>query len=459
MFFKTTRFPLSATAGLAAVLVLGGCSGVGDGKSLREIRIVPVGKSIQEVHTSTRAFECFRTQLEVYGFFDNGSIAQLSAVGRDLTWSSSRPEILRVSNGDEPAPDAEGFFYVEGTLTPVAASSEPVTITANYLGLTDTIEVSIGAPTDITLAPLDPRIAPRSVQGFTLTAKLDGIETPVTSSAHFELVEENDEVATLSIAGGVPVVTGVAAGGPLTVKASFPGICATELQTSLRVADIVSLDLLHEEGFAGELIDGTSELVKVMANFGDGPEQDLTTQSAYESSNVSLVVPIVPGILLALDPGAAVDVTAIFGRVDDGDDIAEEGENPGIASNVLQLTPVAASLTGFTIAPETATIEGLRQQQFTATGVFDGGARTQPITRHVNWTALDVVDGVEAATSTVATVTSGVSASAGLALSRVNEDGVAHIKATTPATTVPEAERVKTATLTVTKIQAPEEAP
>lgn len=451
---------LSVTILLAAALVAA-CDSVGDGNSLKELRLVPSGQSPLESYAETRVYECFRSQLVLYGFFDDGSGGAISGgtlYRRDVKWTSSNPNVVRVSNVDEePIPGGEEGapprYYPDGYLTPVAASDEPVTITAEYLGLTTSIQVTVGTPTDFKLEPANARIAPMSTQGFVLSAKLDGIERALTEGAAYEFVEDNDEVAMLSFtATGAPVVIGVGAGGPLTLRASFDA-CPQVLEASVSVAEIQSLQLAHEEGFSGELVQGTSERVKVMADFGDGPEQDLTGQSAYDSADASLVAPAGNGILLATAAGNAVEVKAVFGRLDDGDeDHNEEGETPGIASNGLPITVVAGTLTDFSIAPESATIEGLKTQQFTATGVFDNGARTQPITRHVAWDAVDVIDGQEADADdaqTVAAVGTGVSPSAGLAVSLLNEPGVAHIKA---KTTVGEAEQTRTATLTVVPV-------
>jgi hypothetical protein len=379
--------------------------------------------------TDVTAYQCISSNLTLYGVFTkNNSVGSFT---ERATWSSADQNIVKVSNADIPVPGQDGSFYVRGTLVPVSSGS--TTVTANYLDLSASITVHVAAPTEVTLEPADPRIAINTVQGFRITAKLDGVIQDVTAATipTIAFSPVDDTVATAALSSGLPYVTGLATGGPLNLGITLP-ICSQTLATTVRVAPIVNLVLQHEDGFTGNLFVGTNESLKTMADFGDGPEQDVTAQSIYAvdttDTTATTRISATSNFVTALTAGAVANVSAKCCQRDrnaDGD-ILDDGEAATFTSNAVEFTPVAGTLTAFAVSPADGSGEQYTNHQFTVTGTFDGAA-TQPITRYVTWS---VTDPSTATSTTAATATSlfsigsgTFSATAGLGLSTLPPTG------------------------------------
>lgn len=405
------RRALTLVAGLGSLL-LAACSGVGEGNALKSLVIASSSDTTltyDDLKAGTVddavAYQCISSGLTLYGLFTKEN--SVGSFTDRATWTSADESIVKVSNGDIAVPGQEDSFYIHGTLIPVGVGS--TTVTARYLDLTASIPVHVAAPSEITMEPSDPRIAINTVQGFSIRAKLDGVPEDITvrtvPTVAFSPV--NDTVATAGLSSGVPFVTGLAQGGPLTLNVTLP-ICGQVLSTTVRVAPIVTLDLQHEPGFSGELIVPTNEALKTMADFGEGPEQDVTTQSTYAvdvSSDATATSRIASSsnFVTATTAGALASVSAqccARDRNADGD-ILDEGEAAVYTSNLLPITPVAGTLTAFSISPTDGSGEQYTNQQFSVTGTFDSGAPTQPITRFVTW---KVTDPATATSTTEATV-------------------------------------------------------
>ncbi|EIT69441.1 MULTISPECIES: Ig-like domain-containing protein [Hydrocarboniphaga] len=406
---KSIRRPLSSLmavfAASAGALALGACNGVGDGNSLDRIHIVPAEFSttlegIQEQYTDVDAYQCAPRSLSLFGTFTRGD-DDIGDFTTRADWSSDNPAVARVSNGDIASPIDSTLMLGKGVIVP--GSVGETTIRANYLDLQATITVKVGTPTDFTITPANPYLTLHSRQGLQLMAKLGGVETNLTAVGGTQLVKAafnpvNDTLAKVVVSSSVPVVTALGVtGSPLTLELTLP-YCNQVVSTTVNVAVPESLTLTHEEGFNGELIVNTNELLTLKANFGEGIEpQDLTSQAAFSRTNDSTDsdaasrLSVGTGIVTALKAGAAVPVRAACCAIDlngDGDQ-ADEGETAAYTSNALSITPVAGDLTSFTIAPMTPTVVSGETQQFTAQGTFDNGARTQPITRQVTWSSDD----------------------------------------------------------------------
>lgn len=417
---------LAVVAGLSALL-LSACS-TGDGNSLKSIVIAPLNDAtltyddLEAGGIDADAYLCVSTALSLYGLFSQHD--SVGAFQDRAEWSSSNPAIAKVSNGSEPVPgEAADVFYSKGVVVPVAPGT--VTITAKYLDMTASIPITVKAPTNIVMEPLDFRMAPNTRQGIRVTALLDGIKQDISGVATVAAFEPvSDTVATVAIDTAGPVVTALATSStPLNLAVTLP-VCGQTLNTTVRVAAPQSLALQHEAGFSGDLVVNTNESLKTLVNFGDGPEQDVTTQASYSvdvSTDATATdrVTALSYYATASAAGAAANVVAkccLLDRNDDGD-TADDGEAETTTSNPLAITPVAATLTSFAISPLAATVEQYSSQQFTAMGTFDGGARTQPITRFVNWS-------VSSITLMQSFVNSTISSAAGLTLPVITADRI-----------------------------------
>lgn len=449
-----------------ALLALAGCGVVGDGTKLTKLRLLPNGSDATKDLSRVAAYECFASQLVLYGEFENGDIGNFTDRINEIHFSSSNPAALEVSNGDillpeqDDVPEAERLFYPYAAVIPRTPGT--ATITATYLGLTASLDVVVKTPTDFEFTPNDvARMAPLTSLQYFVTAKLDSRKTDLSTQASWTLDgadpagddEDEDPLAVIGASTGVVQASQLVDG--LTVKARFP-LCDKEFQANLDVKPIRSLILTHQEGFTGELIKNTSELFKVMAAFvedpenagQDLPEQNLTGQVIYSSSNTDAATSA--SAFLSGKAAGATDVVAKFDTDPENEPASGSTDpDPGlISSNTIPVTVVDATLNSLTISPDTASITSLTTQQYKAAGNYSGD-RTQDITRHVAWTA-----SLEDETTTDVAVVSGLSALAGLATSRLNEAKTYTIKATV-AETDTTAEISDTATVTIEALPEP----
>jgi hypothetical protein len=384
--------------------LLSACNGVGDGNKLESLVAVPTSQlsslTYDELKAGTHADGvanlCIASGVSMVGVFTkNDSFADFT---QRVTWSSSNPAVATITNGGEIVPGTtDGTVYNKGVVLPVSVGS--TVMTGTYLGESASVTVNVGDSGEITLEPQNPRLAVNTRQSFRVTSVIDGIKQDITSSAYVAAFSPaNDTVATAIVSSAVPLVTALAVGDPLNLNVTLP-ICGRTLSTTVRVATANALVLQHEAGYTGDVIALTNESLKALVDFGDGPEQDVSAQSAFTvdvttDTAATTRVTMSGNFANALVAGAPVSVTAaccVLDRNADGDTL-DDGEAAALTSAAaLPVTPVAGTLTSFAIAPTDASVEQYSNQQFTATGTFDSGARTQSITRLVTWLALDPV--------------------------------------------------------------------
>ena len=400
---------------VAVAFGVSACGGVGDGNKPETIDVLAAGSSVGD--TEANAYLCLPQLMILRIEFTNGDVANYAS---RATWTSSNPEVLEVSNGDIPIPDltdanGEPVYYAIGAALPRAPGT--ATVTAHYLDLDASISLRVSDIAELALSPLDQRVAPGTFQGYTLTAQTGEVTSNVGTSATFSFAEPNDDVATISETSGT--VTAIASGGPLTVVASLP-LCGRELSTTMTVTPAVALEMTHETGFTGSLVKDTTEAFTVMADFGDGPEQDVSAQAIFASSNTDFASFASSRRILEGLSAGDVTVSARIGTTDSDTTDDEVPEQPRIDSNSIPVSVVDATLNAIAISPRDVTIRSGTTQQFKATGSYNGGALSQDITRHVAWSVSD---------TSIARIVTGLSLSAGLLTSIVNDPGVVDVQA------------------------------
>jgi hypothetical protein len=154
---------------LAVVLVaLTGCESIGEGSTLKSLEL-----QVSATGANTGPFvisRCLRDQLIAIATFTDGTRSDFSY---RATWTSSDPSIVQVSNNELPTVlavngafiDAPGSFYRPGTVIPRAASGT-ATITANFLGISSSMDVTISTPV-FKAAPVAPGVNPHSPPALT----------------------------------------------------------------------------------------------------------------------------------------------------------------------------------------------------------------------------------------------------------------------------------------------------
>lgn len=413
-----------APAALAA-FTIAGCSGIGEGSRPASMKIMQLSPTDQltlellEAPTEPgKAYMCVRTALSLFVTFTGGDIGNFTNRAR---WSSSNEAVVRVSNRDEPVPHSEGLVFDFGSLTPVAPGT--ATITAEYIGMTASIPVTVEGIDSSTIAvtPDKAVMAPGSSQTFSVRAVIDGRSTDISNVVTLAFADPDDEVATIDANG---YVLAHAVGAPQTLEARLNAPCDVTPTVPVHVAALQSLEIDYEDGFAnGDLVSGTTQFLRSTGHFGDvdgdgeDDTQDLSAQTIFTSSDADVLGTggVFTGLNLVIAATAGevpsrvgdATISATFGRVAGSDTVEED---PGVASNELAFTVYNVGFDSLRIDPaEPQTLGPLENTTYRALAnyTFDGVARELNITRHVAWRSSDTA---------LALVGSGVTASAGFAV-------------------------------------------
>src|SRR5690606_37435000 len=112
-------------------------------------------------------------------------------------WTSSNPEVLAVSNGDILIPGSETDAFAGGTLIPKQASDTPVTIRADFVGLSAEIDVMVEALDLATLRTNESSVvvATETSRQLTLTLTVDDQDINLTGDATWAFPEDTEDTA------------------------------------------------------------------------------------------------------------------------------------------------------------------------------------------------------------------------------------------------------------------------
>lgn len=384
------------------------CSGIGNGDKVNHLQMVSlVGLSATVLPPGIQvpAYQCLRQQLGVYAVFDkSGSGDYTERPGTH--WTSSNPDIVHVSDGDDPDPTQPGRVFPKGVITPLRAGT--AVITADYVGVRTSVQVNVREPDSIILSTSQYdsssnastagalSIAPNSSQQYYAYARLrddNDVVTvqDVTGYAQWSIPDDpQGSFATItthavgsSSGGGLVIGRGV--GGPVTINANFsacPGTQYENITAKLAVSGVSQLSLQHNPSInpAVPLVVGTSEAFQVTGTLNNGATQDLSLQSALSTIGGDGVLTIGGNVGTALALGST-NVVATFN---------------GVLSPQLPVQTQNAVLSNFAIA------SGDRNQKiptqgfynhFHALGTFTpaaGGAPfQQDLTNNVTWATSD----------------------------------------------------------------------
>jgi hypothetical protein len=433
--------PRLRLAALLAPFALAACggTGVGTGVGPTELKLTPFGGLNGD--TSTKIFECIPSSIQAVLFFSNGSAGDFT--GR-VTWSTSNSGVAAVSNGDIPVNGLTNQFYAKGVLVPFGPGT--ATITANYDGLMASVIVNVGTPQSLTVKRIDnnfpvvptnnaTRLGVGTVQDFTVTALEDGVEKVVENpnSQIWQYDNPDNGVATVtntSPATASGIVQGIATGGPLTLRAVFPS-CTLTAATSISIANITAVSVQPEFTGNPNLIVGNTEKFFAYADFGNGPEQDISKQVTFDSSVVTALafgsITGVSNLGTAVAAGGPSAVTATY-----------TAGGTTITSPQINVVTVNDTLQSIAVTPKNGSVVASSDNlfQFNATGTYTSGA-TQDVTRGVTWS----LDNALIGSISNATDSAGIAASAGPTI------GTTTITATSATATVGITD---TATLTTT---------
>ncbi len=412
-FPKSPR-ALRRAAPYVLTFLLAACSGaVGQGNAPKVLVISKSGVVPTETSglDSLRMYQCIPSVLASTMFFQDGSSGTFTT---RVTWSSSDPGTVEVSNGDIEVSAGSGTYYAAGTLVPV--TSGDAIVTADYDGIEAQIAISIGTPQSITVKTLQGSnylvptgnafsLGVGTTQSLQVTAWLDGVETDVTDYATWSLQSAYDSEATIAAATGA--ITAVGAGSQSLVPVT--GFAPCTLTNISDPSNALGFTVQHIQGIAIEpefsgnpqLIVGNTEKMNVQATLDDGTVQDVSSLATLSSSDTAIAA--FSGYTLS---AVAAGGPAIIGASFTGGGVSYSAPSLTVSTATATLQTVSicwtALLDTFSGCPsskDTATVTAgsLTPVQFHAVGTYDTGTLTQDITRQVSWASSD---------TTAATITS-----------------------------------------------------
>ena len=265
----------------------------------------------------------------------------------NATWSSSDSTLASVD------PNA-------GIVTGVANSNNnPVTITANYGGITTTTTVYITAAVaeSLQLSPLSASIASGTTQQYAVNQVYsDGSIQPVTAGLSW--LSSSASVAGINSNG---LATGLTP-GQTTITVAYGSMTATAslTVTAATLTNIVVTPVTTVVGINGN-VQFTATGV-----FTDNSTEDLTSQVVWSSSNASYALIGAGGLASGRSAGSTT-VTASYGSI----------------SGSATLTVSTATLVSITITPSNPIVPPHARVQLTAIGTFSDGS--QLLLSGVSW--------------------------------------------------------------------------
>ena len=369
---------------IAATLLLGACDGLGDGNRPESIEIAQGEDGILEVT------ECTRPQLSIRAFFSDGSSGDFST---RANWRSTDESVVRIGDGDIAIPGRD-TFVPRGQLIAVAPGT--ASVYANLIGLEDRLDIVVNELGEISIDPAESTTATGSTRLTNTVGEIDGEEVILSGLTQWMFEDPEGDASAEDIATIENVAVGNLTNGLLTgvgegevVASGVLDFCdRASSATTVRVAEPQAIELRREYEGSTQLVSGTTEFMYPFALFENGDEQDLEGQVIFSSSDDEIVAVgafgTAPSLILAGIAGGPAEVTATFGadEPEDGEDI---DLSTGITSAPVPVTVVDATLTSLDITPDTPTVMFGDTLEFVATGTFDSGAFTQPITRSVGW--------------------------------------------------------------------------
>ena len=319
-----------------------------------------VSLSIDPPHTTLSSG--LSQQLTATGVYSDNSSADLTGA---VTWTSSSPTAASVSTGGT----------TRGVVTALAPG--PVTITAALLGISASAKVQVNPATvaSITVSASSVALDVGEKLPFTAIASYsDGSTLDVTGQVVWS--SSSVMIATVSNAGvSHGVVTGVAAGGPVTVTATLvtdgTAVSGTG-QLSVFAATITSIrvtapSLPTPPSMAAPL---TAQL-RAIAEYSNGSRLDVTSAASWTSSapalaTVSSVTGFV-GVVTAVAPGTATITATYDGNV-----------------GTLALAVTTATVTSIVVTPSTLTLALGTYSGLQAEASFSDGTMAD-VTSQATW--------------------------------------------------------------------------
>jgi uncharacterized protein YjdB len=297
-------------------------------------------------------------QLMATGYYADGSQQDLSS---SVTWQSNNPSTSAVNATGLLTTTTPGAATIQAQIA-VPASSARRGVHGN--AITTLQAQSVSLVTSATLVqviaqstvPTIPIAAAQQLQLFGIFS--DGTKQDLTALATWTSTDAT--VATVSSSG---VAMGVAAGA-VTFTGSFGG--QSDTTPTLQVTNS-TLDYLTLEIASTVVVTGSALPITVTGHYSDGSTQELTSQSAFSSSNPAAITVNSGGAILGIAPGESTITATVQGQ-----------------SATIRLADTAATLLAVTVVPSSASFANGTTLPFQAIANFSDGASVN-VTAAVTW--------------------------------------------------------------------------
>lgn len=340
------------------------------------------------------------TQFLATGTFTDNNTRNVTA---SVSWASSDPSVATTNLNGAP-----------GLTKGVGPGTSSITASSGTISSSATLTVTSATLLSIAVTPANPAIPLGTLQQFTATGTFDDTTTQdITGTVNWS--SSNKGVVSITVSG-LATARNL---GTSTITAMSGAISGTA-QATVNAANLTSIAIVP-----GDLTiaPGTSQALSAIGTFSNGSTHDVTSQSAWSSSNTS-VAKVSGGMARAVAPGTST-ITATLGSISGS--ITLQVSNAVVVS--ISVTPVNR-----TIAPGT-------QLSLVATATFSDSS-TQIIDRDATWssdnTAVATVGSggnavaVAPGTANISATFAGVTGSAPLNVSSATLTSIA----VTPATAV-----------------------
>ena len=316
-------------------------------------------------------------------------------ISEQVTWHSSNPEVLHVSNVHDD----------EGIATALSVGMANVTIEYESLTANTAINVTDAELTGINITPRLPAIAVDTQVQFSATGQFsDGSARDITQQALW--ASSDDNIAAIELQNAETVhVTGLDTGS-VQISSSYLNVVGS---TTLSVIP-AQLERLEIQPSPLQLAAGLQAQLTVTGHYDNSSTQDLTHQVQWQSNNTDIAS---VGLL-------GVDTGLIHTHAKGLATISATHIPSGIEQHI-SLTVTDAVLDSIEISSEASELSNNTTLQFMATGLFSDNSR-RDITSEVTW--LSSHDALA--------VISNAPHSKGLAEGRINhsdDNGIVTIKA------------------------------
>ena len=289
-------------------------------------------------------------QFTATGVYTDSSTQNLTSTA---TWSSSDNKVATVSNSN----GTQGLAFA------VAASAQPVTITAAVGNMTGTAQLTVTAATltAISITPTNPSLAKGTTVQLTATGTYsDNSTQDLTAQVNWSTV--NPAIASVSNVVGSQGLATANGAGMTNVNAALSGVTGT---TTINVT-AATLSSVTVTPVNPTVALGTSVRFIATGTYSDHSTQDLTSAATWSSSqgNVASIsnAPGSQGRATTLQPGNTTITASVGGKS---------------GSTVLNVTN--AVLKTIVVTPANPSIAAGTYLQFTATGTYSNNT-TQDIT-------------------------------------------------------------------------------